>query len=151
MAEYLQTWADGGQAALERQGEQLEYAASNQYPRIGLCAGDVLYIGYLEERLLHLIGRMTVAEVINRNEARRRRGDQIWKSDWYAVADPNATGRILRNRSVPLAVVRQLHFLRRSGETTTLNPDSLGRLDGRALQAIRRLTPKSAELLGALL
>ena len=37
---YLQTWTDGAQAALDREGESLEYAASNQYPRIGLQVGD---------------------------------------------------------------------------------------------------------------
>lgn len=148
---YLQTWTDGGQAALEREGEQLEYAASNQYPRIGLQAGDVLYIGYLEDGSMHLIGRMTVAEVIDRSEALRRRGDDIWESEWFAVADPRATGRILRNRFVPLSVVRELRFQRSNGEITQLNPDPAGRLDGKALQSIRRLTSHSAELLGALL
>lgn len=147
----MQTWTDGAQAALERQGEVLEYAASNQYPRIGLAPGDSLYIGFLEDGYLHLIGRMRVAAVIDRATAIERRGSAIWDSEWFAVADRDQSGRILRSREVPLTIVRQLEFERATGARTRLHPDPTGRIDGKALQAIRRLTPESAELLGNLL
>ncbi|MFN8111877.1 MAG: hypothetical protein U0R51_01625 [Solirubrobacterales bacterium] len=148
---YLQTWTDGGQAALEREGEQLDYAASNQYPRIGLRAGDVLHIGYLEDGFMHLIGahdgrrgdwslRSTPAP------GRRHLGERVVRCgrsqvDWADPAKPVCS----------LSVVRELRFRRNNGEITRLNPDPTGRLDGKALQSIRRLTPQSAELLGALL
>ena len=148
---YLQTWTDGAQAALKRQGEVLEYAASNQYPRIGLARGDFLYIGFLEDGYLHLIGRMRVAEIIDRATALKRRGSETWDSEWFAVADPKQSGRVLRSRDVPLTIVRRLEFERATGARTRLHPDPTGRLDGKALQAIRRLTPESAELLGNLL
>jgi hypothetical protein len=151
MSAYLQTWTDGTQAAMSRQGELLEYAASNQYARIGLRPGDSLFIGYLDDGYLHLIGRMRVAEVINQIEAIRRRGEHIWPARLYAVADRGQSGRVLRSRRVPLAVVRQLRFQRSTGVLTKLNPDTTGRLDGKSLQAIRRLTHDSAELLSNLL
>lgn len=94
---------------------------------------------------------MLVAEVIDRETAAKRRGTEIWNSDWFAVADPHQSGRVLRSRAVPTSIVRRLEFERATGARTGLNPDSTGRLDGRALQAIRRLTPQSAELLGNLL
>ena len=73
---YLQTWTDGVAAA--REGAQLEYAGSNQYPGLGVERGDVIYVAYLESRRLHLIGRLPVAEVIDHDEATRRRGSDIW-------------------------------------------------------------------------
>jgi hypothetical protein len=148
---YLQTWTDGAQAALDREGELLEYAASNQYPRIGLQVGDFLYIGFLEDGYLHLIGRMRVAEIIDRACAVERRGADIWDSNWFAVADPDQSGRVLRSREVPLEILRRLQFERATGERTWLKPDPTGTIDGKALQSIRRLTPGSAELLGNLL
>ena len=73
MTAYLQTWTDGAQAALDREGELLDTQPPTQYPRIGLQVGDFLYVGFLEDGYLHLIGRMRVAEIIDRACAVERR------------------------------------------------------------------------------
>jgi hypothetical protein len=50
----------------------------------------VLYIVYLDARRMHLIGRLPVAEIIDLDEAVRRRGTDIWQAELYAVAQPGA-------------------------------------------------------------
>lgn len=86
MPAYLQIWTDGVEPARSLEGQPLTYAASNQYDSLGITAGDVLYIGYLEAGRLHLIGRLPVVKVINRSEAKRRFGRDIWEARRYAAA-----------------------------------------------------------------
>jgi hypothetical protein len=147
MATYLQAWTGGVKAAREREGRPLELAASNQYPKVGLGAGDVLHIVYLEAGRMHSIGRLPVAEIIDRNEAVRRFSEKIWKRNFYAVARAGEGDAFVFDLRVPDEVVRRLRFERSNGEITRLEPDRDGVLNGQALQAIRRLTPASARLL----
>ena len=149
---YLQTWTEGVDSARESAGQPLLWAGSNQYPRMGVEPGDRLFIVYLddEDRRMHLIGRVLVAELITRAAAVRRRGPEIWEATHYAVADPASADRFVFDLPVPLDFVRRMRFERRSGPKTRLYPGSDGSLNGQALQAIRRLTPESEALLDAL-
>ena len=106
MTAYLQTWSAGVNAAREREGESIEIAGSNQYPRVGLAPGDVIYIVYLDEKRMHLIGRLPVAEIIDRQEAVQRRGPAIWRATSYAVARRDTTERFVFDLRVPEEVVR---------------------------------------------
>jgi hypothetical protein len=71
MTSYLQTWTDGATDALERAGEPIEHAASDQYQRMGVAVGDLLYTSYLDNRHLHLLGRLRVAELLSKEQVRQ--------------------------------------------------------------------------------
>jgi hypothetical protein len=153
MASYLQNWTGGVESArkLQEQGRPLRYAASAKYREIGLEPGDVLYITYLEDRRLHLIGRLPVGKVLSRRAlVRRRQQKDLGDWPWWAEAPPGTGDPFVFDMMVPDDVVRDLRFERKSGQITRLHPARDGALNGQALQAIRRLTPESAALLSSL-
>jgi hypothetical protein len=82
---YLQTWTDGVASARERAGEPLGHAASNQYGRMGIVPGDVLYIAYLDYKLLHLLGRLPVEQLLTQAQAEQRFGMPVWEASLHAV------------------------------------------------------------------
>jgi hypothetical protein len=150
---YLQTWTGGVEAARQRAGYPIGFAASNQYPRLGVEPGDTLYIAYLDgASRLTLIGRLFVGELIDRKEMVQRIGPEPWEATWYALASQSrAPDRYRFDLTVPAAIVAALRFMRATGEITVLETDSSGAVDGRALQSIRRLAGDSAQLLDAVI
>lgn len=150
MRAYLQMWTQGANAARDREGEPLEHAASDQHERMGIQPGDALYIVYLEAKRLHLIGRLSVAEIIDRREATLRRGENLWEAEWWAVARPEVVDPIVFDRRVSDEDVRKLRFEQATGKVSRLDVASDGAINGQRLQSIRRLTAASAALLDGL-
>src|SRR3954463_7868670 len=149
MSAYLQTWTDGIVSARDHAGERLTHAASDQYRRMGIVPADVLYIAYLDDRRLHLVGRMPIDEMLIHEEAEDRFGSDIWQAAYHAVG---AQGDVaIFDLRVPDGVVRALRFQRATGGTTELSVGGDGSVNGQALQSIRRLTAQSAALLDELL
>lgn len=148
---FLQLWSGGVPSARRNEGRPLIYAASNQYPKVGLVPGDILFITYLDEGRMMLIGRLPVAEVITRGDAVRLRGTDIWDADWWAVAREQEADRHVFDAAVPPDVVRRLRFVTRTGAKSSLRVNPDGQVNGQALQAVRRLTPESADLLTSLI
>jgi hypothetical protein len=149
MTAYLQTWTDGATGALERAGDPIEHAASDQYQRMGVDVGDVLYIAYLDDRHLHLLGRLQVAEMLTEEQVRQMWGDDVWEAKYHAVGP--ASDRALFDVRVPADVLTALEFVRADGRLTTLEIGPDETVSGQALQSIRRLTQASAALLDEVL
>jgi hypothetical protein len=150
MTSYLQTWTDGATGALEYAGEPLTHAASNQYMRMGVVAGDRLYIAYLDRRHLHLLGRLTVDRILTHRQAERLLGQDVWIAESHAIG--TGTDRARFDVRVPDDVLRSLRFVRGDERTvTTLAVAHDGTVNGQALQSIRRLTTGSAALLDEVL
>jgi hypothetical protein len=149
MTAFLQTWKDGAQTARSREGRPLDHAASEQYAGMGVTAGDVLYIAYLERGALHLIGRLPVAEIVDQRRAEELFDAPVWQASFHAVGpggDPMAFGLV-----VPDDVIERLRFSRATGEPSRLERSFDGSISGQSLQRIRRLTADSAALLDEVL
>ena len=149
MTAYLQTWTDGATAALEQAGEPLVHAASNQYDRMGVAPDDTLYVAYLDQRHLHLLGRLTVDRILDQREVERLFGGEVWVADYHAIG--SGTDLALFDVRVPVDVLEALTFARNDGSTTTLAVAPDGIVNGQRLQSIRRLTSESAALLDEVL
>lgn len=144
MASYLQTWTEGAEGARRYVGEPLVHAASDQYDKMRVAPGDVLYIAYLDAKRLHLISRLRVDRILSRRQAEQHFGEPIWSAARHAigVGDPAAFDLL-----VPTDVIRALRFERLTGRETTLAVTDDGEVNGGALQSVRRLSPASAALL----
>jgi hypothetical protein len=116
---------------------------------MGVAPGDVLYIAYLDDRRLHLLGRLPVEEILSQEQAERRFGERLWEAREHAVGDDGDIG--VFDVRVADDVVRGLRFEREDGKVTTLNVAADGSVDGRALQSVRRLSSESASLLDEIL
>jgi ADP-ribosylglycohydrolase len=82
---FLLFWRETSVTAAERLGRALDVISSNQLE--GLRRGDTVWVATVEKGDLVVVGRMRVGEVIGREEAERRFGDDnIWKSNFFAVA-----------------------------------------------------------------
>jgi hypothetical protein len=149
MTAYLQTWKDGAETARSREGRPLDHAASEQYAGMGVEIGDVLYVAYLERGMLHLVGRLPIAEIVDQRRAEELFDAPVWRASFHAVGpdgDPMAFGLV-----VPDDVIERLRFSRASGEPSRLERSFDGSISGQSLQRIRRLTPDSAALLDEVL
>lgn len=148
MAAYLQTWTKGVTHARQLAGKPLRRAASDQYARMGVASGDHLYIAYLDEKRLHLIGRLRVDRILTRSQAEARFGTRVWDAEHHAVGEDGDVA--VFDLRVPEDVVRGLRFEQKSGATTELETEADGSVNGQRLQSLRRLTPDSAALLDEL-
>lgn len=151
MTDYLQTWTDGVEGARQREGQRLVFTASSQYRGLRIGPDDRLFIAYLDRKRLHIMARVVVGEVLDQHEAIRRFGRGIWDAGWYVRTRQKASDPVAFDLRVPDSVVRQLRFERANGKITRLRPSPDGSLDGKALQAIRRLTMDSAALLDSIM
>jgi hypothetical protein len=149
MTAYLQTWTEGADDALERAGQRLIHTASNQYGRMGIRRGDKLFIAYLENRRLHLLGRLVVDRIVSQGKAERVFRRRVWDAEFHALGERSDVA--LFDLEVPRDVVEALESVRGEGTVTTLGVAADGTVDGRALQAIRRLTADSRALLDEVL
>lgn len=149
MTAYLQTWTEGATIALERAGEPITHAASDQYHRMGVTVGDTLYIAYLDSRHLHLLGRLTVDEILTQDQVEQMWGEDVWVAKYHAIGHDSDIA--LFDLRVPRDVLRALEFVRADGTLTTLDIQPNETVSGQALQSIRRLTPASVALLDEVL
>src|SRR4051794_35500293 len=119
MAFYLQTWTDGAKRALDRAGQPLVHAASNQYGRLGIGSGDTLYIAYLDRRHLHLLGRLDIEQLLSQDETERYFGHEVWIADSHAIGTGSHVARF--DVQVPSDVLRSLRFQQATGRITFLD------------------------------
>lgn len=135
MAEYLSYWRPS--TVVDEVGEPIDHSGSEQFGR--LEPGDVLWFVSVLNRRLHLIGRQVVARVVSRSEAKAILGhDNVWPATYVAVAKPDEI-MVAKRRDIS-KIASQLRF---EGHVDRLPPN----FTGQSLQTMRRLRPKSADLL----
>lgn len=126
----------------------ISHAGSDQFHRVS--AGDWLwFVGVPPDSTRHssgsliLLGRMRVAEVLPRDEARRRLGtDDIWQhAKLHALADPYSVAGARMIDITHLAT--SLRFQSENDRFAVVD----GRINPQQLQSMRHLTPESVEML----
>ena len=131
--------------ASSSQGEPLNYAASSQFRKVGLRAGDHVYVVGTDRGDLLLVGRLVVSDVMDLREAENRFGTDVYDAPDH-IAGMGTT--IDLDRRVPRATVAQLE--RFSGRPFSA-PGSDGVVTGNGMRATGRITAASAQLLDSLL
>jgi transcriptional regulator with XRE-family HTH domain len=155
---YVQGWAPST-ARRELEDELvLEHTAGEQFskPFQPMQAGDVLWVVYVDEGKLHLIGRMEVTgrgtrlrsdpdpenPLFTQREAERILGrDDVWEAREHLIAR-KGTEEPLDDVELDSQLVRRLQFQTGSGLSEVAV--NRGRVAGQAFRSIRLLTPSSA-------
>jgi hypothetical protein len=120
----------------------LVHSGSNQFDRV--LPGDVVWIVSVRQKgEMRLVGPILVDRVVDQQEAIRRFGSSVWNASYHIIAR-DGTETQIREKSLK-EIASQLRFISPSGRDrlTVIN----GRVDGKELQRLRRLTTNSADLL----
>lgn len=131
------------------EGEPVRRSWSNQFSKRGVQPGDMAYIISLSEGQLYLGGRMTVKQVLSRDEYARIREDvdSAYLAD-ECIFDPDgATGTLLHlSRRLSPDLTKQIQFQFKAGPR---GPKFVKEnvLDNQATRGIRELTRESAAFL----
>ena len=146
-------WTCHWQNRFWRDDVNSEYAAvrssgSNSFRKRGVSVGDVAYIISLADGQLLLGGRMTIKQIVSRDEAVRLWGsDNLYPADEWII-DPDESGTPLNlHRCLATAVARRLRFVSPGSEPRGLFFKSETHLDAQATRGVRELTAESAALL----
>ena len=127
-------------------GELLTHTASDQFLSRGITRGDRLYVLGNADGQVIVIGRLTVDELYDLDEAERRWGPHVWPAAWHAEGLDATTMRF--DRIVPEEQARRISGA--SGKPLRIAPNEY-RLDSQTLLTVREITPASAAILDAVL
>ena len=125
-------------------------SGSNLFTRRGVSPGDKVYIVTIIERQLFLGGRMTVREIVSRDQAVRalKRNTLFPANDWILGDKKQGTPLVLNRRLAP-ELARQLRFVSKGSKPNGLFFIDAAKtnLDVQSTRGVRELTANSAELL----
>jgi hypothetical protein len=129
------------------EGQPLDSSGSNNFRKRGVSVGDVAYIVSLKAGQLYLGGRMTVKQIVSRQDAVRLfKTENLYEAeDW--IIDPMRDGSPLHlHRRLSPAITKRLRFVSKEGpKEPYFVSDSA--LDNQATRGVRELTGESAALL----
>jgi hypothetical protein len=122
----------------------LRFAASNQFAKQGVSAGDRVFVITNDGGRLLLGAALDVAAVLSPAAAKREFGSDVWPASHYIKA--RSPAKFTRELVVPTKTVRALRF---KGGGQVLFQGS--KIHQQTLRGVRELTPESAALLERLL
>jgi NAD-dependent SIR2 family protein deacetylase/ADP-ribosylglycohydrolase len=139
---FLLFWRSTTLIAHERSKSLLDLISSNQISEVN--NGDTLWVVTVIDGELVLCGRMVVGEVLDRRGASERFGDEdLWKSDWFAVAKESASCARLRR----IHLGESAFDLRFNDEFEDRFVAADGRISRSQTRQMRELTDGTVELL----
>lgn len=129
------------------EGEPLDHTSGERFDEKSIGHGATIFAVNVRKGELYLIGRLVVGEfVYSDEEARTRLGYPPYSARLHLIAASGTSTPMSKNRLVPMEIVRQLTFHTAQGQQgLAFLPD--GKLDRQTLRGVRRLTPRSADLL----
>ncbi len=123
---------------------ELRYAASDNFTRRGVSAGDTLFIVNVRGGSLYLGGKIEVAEVLPREDAAHRLGlhpQQLWrKAGECVLADRYQLDAFRPNLRVDESLLKDLQLISGDRNTTVPKMDE-GAVDEQTFRALRELAP----------
>jgi hypothetical protein len=125
------------------------YAGSDMFRKRGVSVGDAIYIISQKAGQLLLGGRMTVGEIVSRQEAVQiRNRSDLYHADEWIIGKKGSGTPLHRRRQLSPEITRQLRFVSGNDddgkELVFVNNHDL---DGQTTRGVRQLTFESAELL----
>ena len=161
---YVQGWhRETALASLDARGK-LRHTAGAQFskPFEPIRRGDVVWIVYVEDGHLHLIGRLTVAShrdypsrfraldrphdvIFKQREARRAlKDDDLWVAPEHLLAKPRTAKPLRDSGRIPMEAVKTLGFRTTAGTTDVKLDD--GKIAAQAFRRVRLLAPGSEQV-----
>ena len=122
---------------------------SNEFSKRGVQPGDMAYIISLSGGQLYLGGRMTVKQVLSRDEYARLRDDvdSKYEADECILDPDEVTGTLLHlRRRLSPALTKRIRFQFKAGPRAPCFVNETD-LDNQATRGLRELTPESAAFL----
>jgi len=134
------------------EGEPLTASGSNMFRKRGVAPGDSIYVLSLRGGVLLLGGRMTVGDIVSRDEAVRRTGnDNLYDASEWVLAAKGSGTKLDLFREISPEVARDLRFVSATGKPKGLFFETPTQLDVQATRGVRELTRESAHLLDRIL
>jgi predicted HNH restriction endonuclease len=129
--------------------ESVAVSGGNSFRRCGVSAGDVLYvISQLSGQLL-LGGRLTVGDIVSRDEAVRiTQNNELYDVDEWVVGEQGSGTALYHHRQLEPEVTKRLRFV--SGPSDPAKPLTFVNdrdLDRQTARGVRQLTLESSSLL----
>lgn len=129
-------------------GEPLNHTASNVFLERGVDVGDRVYVVTIQKGVLHLVGRLVVGAVVDREQAEAALDYVPWEASDHLLASECTPMRF--DRAVSSEIASQLRFEGVKGDVP-LKFKATGGLDEQTLRGVRRLSAGGANLFDALL
>ncbi|MCL6504890.1 MAG: hypothetical protein K6T86_19605 [Pirellulales bacterium] len=129
-------------------GGPLNHAASNQFGRVE--PGDTVWLVTVRSGRLYLLGRIIVGRVTDQEGAARAlhtTKDYLWEADYHIIA-ANGTAHEITDLDIH-SLAASLRFESPTGRDRLAVADNM--VSAQQLQAMRVLSPASAELLSGAL
>jgi hypothetical protein len=162
-AHYVQGWDRRTAHDHLQWGHGFGHTAGGQFskPYQPIQAGDVLWVVFVDDGTLHLIGRLEVAGrkeygkrpepwasdggvIFTQREAEKILGTRdVWPAPEHLLAR-KGTETSFRDVAIPDRMVKRLEFTTGSGAITKVKFGPSGRLSGQAFRSVRLLTPRAA-------
>ena len=154
MAEFTYQWTNEcrmNTIANGEEGEEIDLCAGNNFKKRRVKEGDTVYVIATWQGPVFLIGRMRVKKLLARKDwLKKNPGYSLWDGDEVIVGEKGTPMRT--EFAIPPDVLRKLRFLDPKGQEKRLKMAVDGTLDNaQSIRSVRRLSPKSAELLDGLL
>ncbi len=129
---------------------ELEHAGGAGFRKRGVKPGDTVYVVTNVYGVIHLIGKIVVDEIIDKDEVGRRlENDDLWiVTDHIVAKKPYAPCRF--DVVVPPSQTKDVEFITDKG-TTGLKFNKRGGVDQQTLRTVRQLTESTARLFDELL
>lgn len=144
MKHFLQYWEPEVAQNSWARGEMLDYSGSNQFKKMSVKVGDIVWIVTCDEqKRLILIGRIIVDRITHdRKSAEKEYSKNLWPSEYHVFGSGQTICKIFRKDITKCA--SRMRFVSRASMSLRINN---GQIDAKQLQSIRILEYSSANLL----
>lgn len=151
MAAFTYLWTNKCRTnMLGEDGNPLNLAAGKVFTKRGVRTGDSVYVVGIWKAKVYLIGRMTVKQVWERGDWDREHDTPtLWAGEQVVEGAEGTPMRM--HRTLPASVLQQLRFLDTKGREKGLAMTDGELDDAQCLRSVRRLSPRSAEVLDGVL
>lgn len=121
----------------------LKHSASNSFLARGVATGDRIYVISNHSGKFFLIGRLIVDRIVDQATATKYLGFDLWDADDHALAVQGTEMTMRFDVTIPLAEVRRLEFVSKSGLSYPKLTGS-GVPDRQTFRGVREVTDKTA-------
>ena len=141
-------WREGSWA-VNVEYKPVSFSGSNSFRKRGVSVGDVIYIVSQLSGQLLLGGRMTVGDIVSRDEAARiRKRNDLYDVDEWVVGERGSATALHQHRQLAPEVTKQLRFISGPSDPDKALTFANDRdLDRQTIRGVRQLTLGSAYLL----
>ena len=127
-------------------GVPLVHAAGNLFKRRGVEPGDTVFFISFHEGSLRLISRFEIARMVDRREAKREMGPDLWDADEHILAKRRTSAPQRDDAWLTEKEARSIRFIDGHGEVVPPRLNRHKQLEPQTFRAVREITRDTAGL-----